>query len=85
VSSGYFEFPMMGKVRKPSDSECYAPSSEPFRFYNCLKFEEAALILVTAMGTSTQQNKETNKNNKLRGLISRANFTDRATIACRRS
>jgi hypothetical protein len=24
---------MMGKVQKSSDSECYMPSSEPFRFY----------------------------------------------------
>jgi hypothetical protein len=24
---------MMGKVQKPSNSECDTPSSEPFRFY----------------------------------------------------
>jgi hypothetical protein len=33
VFSSYLEFPKMGKVQKPNDSECYAPSSEPFRFY----------------------------------------------------
>jgi hypothetical protein len=29
----YLEFRTMDKVHKPSDSECYTPSSEPFRFY----------------------------------------------------
>jgi hypothetical protein len=24
----------MNEVRKPSDSECYTPSSEPFRFHS---------------------------------------------------
>jgi hypothetical protein len=33
VFSSYLEFGMIGKVPKPSDSECYAPSPEPFRFY----------------------------------------------------
>jgi hypothetical protein len=29
----YLEFGTMDKVHKPSDSECYTPLSEPFRFY----------------------------------------------------
>jgi hypothetical protein len=29
----YLEYRMMDKVHKLSDSECYTPSSEPFRFY----------------------------------------------------
>jgi hypothetical protein len=29
----YLEFRTMDKVQKPSDSECYAPSSEPFKIY----------------------------------------------------
>jgi hypothetical protein len=31
--SNYLEFRTMVKVHKPSDSECYAPTLEPFRFY----------------------------------------------------
>jgi hypothetical protein len=27
----------MDKVQKPSDSECYTPSSEPYRFYLMLR------------------------------------------------
>jgi hypothetical protein len=34
VFSSCLEFPAMDKVHKPSDSECYTPSSEPFRFYD---------------------------------------------------
>jgi hypothetical protein len=30
----YFEFRTMDKAHNPSDSECYTPSSEPFRLYN---------------------------------------------------
>jgi hypothetical protein len=35
----FLEYRIMGKVQKPIDSECYSPSSEPFRikqytFYN---------------------------------------------------
>jgi hypothetical protein len=33
VFSSNLEFWMMGKVHKPSDSSCYTPSSEPYRFY----------------------------------------------------
>jgi hypothetical protein len=41
VTSSYLEFQTMDKVQKPSDSEHYTPSSEPFRFYfnvlqNCI-------------------------------------------------
>jgi hypothetical protein len=32
ISSSYLEFRTMGKVQKPSDPDCYAPLSEPFRF-----------------------------------------------------
>jgi hypothetical protein len=32
----------MGKVQKPSDSECYVPSSEPFRIYDLTDFHEAS-------------------------------------------
>jgi hypothetical protein len=31
--ASYLEFLTMEKVWKPSDSECYTPSSEPFRVY----------------------------------------------------
>jgi hypothetical protein len=33
VFSRFLEYWTMGKVQKPSDSECYTPSSEPFRIY----------------------------------------------------
>jgi hypothetical protein len=33
VFSSYLEFRTMGKVHKPSDSECCAPKSEPYRFF----------------------------------------------------
>jgi hypothetical protein len=29
----FFEYRTMGKVQKPSNSECYTPSSEPFKIY----------------------------------------------------
>jgi hypothetical protein len=32
--SNYLEFLTMDKVQKPSDSECYTPSSEPFIIYS---------------------------------------------------
>jgi hypothetical protein len=32
VFYSYLEFRTMNKVQKPSDSDCYTPSSEPFRF-----------------------------------------------------
>jgi hypothetical protein len=34
VFSSYLEFWTMDKVQKPSGSECYTPSLEPFRFYS---------------------------------------------------
>jgi hypothetical protein len=34
VFSIYLELRTMGKVHKPSGSECYAPQSEPSRFYS---------------------------------------------------
>jgi hypothetical protein len=41
----------MNKVLKPSDSECYTPSSEPFRVYNactvCQTQESELLCPVT--------------------------------------
>jgi hypothetical protein len=33
VFSSYLEIQALDKVNKPSDSECYTPSSEKFRFY----------------------------------------------------
>jgi hypothetical protein len=33
----YLEFRTMNKANKPSDSERYTPSSEPFRFYSLIK------------------------------------------------
>jgi hypothetical protein len=33
----------MDKVQKPSNSECYAPSSEPFRIYRLIVFEKKIL------------------------------------------
>jgi hypothetical protein len=33
VFSSYFEFRAMGKVKKPSGSECYTPSRDHFRFH----------------------------------------------------
>jgi hypothetical protein len=29
----------IGKVQKPGNSECYTPSSEPFRIYSNITFE----------------------------------------------
>jgi hypothetical protein len=34
VFSSLLEFWMMDKALKPNYSECYTPSSQPFRFYN---------------------------------------------------
>jgi hypothetical protein len=36
VFSAHLDFWTMDKVHKPSDSECYAPSSESFRTYHML-------------------------------------------------
>jgi hypothetical protein len=33
VFSSYAQLRKMDKVQKPSDSECYTPMLEPFRFY----------------------------------------------------
>jgi hypothetical protein len=40
----------MGEVQKPSDSECYTPSSEPFRFYSfaCLVNQSDTNVVVQA-------------------------------------
>jgi hypothetical protein len=35
-NSSYLELRKLDKVHKPSDSECYTLSSEPFRFYSLL-------------------------------------------------
>jgi hypothetical protein len=36
------EYRTMGKVQKPSDPECYTPSSEPFRiYYNLVRKDKA--------------------------------------------
>jgi hypothetical protein len=34
------EYQTMEKVHTPSNSVCYTPSSEPFRFYSCLEIKE---------------------------------------------
>jgi hypothetical protein len=34
--SSHLEFRMMDKVHKPSCSECFTPSSEPFKLYVCI-------------------------------------------------
>jgi hypothetical protein len=36
--SSYLLFQMIDKGQKPSDSEWYTPSSEPFRFYFTIVF-----------------------------------------------
>jgi hypothetical protein len=37
----------MDKVRKLSNSECYTPSSEPFRFYTILIFNVDKFSLIS--------------------------------------
>jgi hypothetical protein len=39
MADQYLEFRAMDKAQKPSDSECYTPSSEPFR-YHITRFNE---------------------------------------------
>jgi hypothetical protein len=48
----YLEFWTMNKVHKPSNSECYTPQSEPFRFHKitfAFGFRESNVMTNTAM------------------------------------
>jgi hypothetical protein len=51
----FLEYRTMGKVQKPSNSECYMPSSEPFRIYIYRVFRaQADWILILPSPTSCE-------------------------------
>jgi hypothetical protein len=79
--SSYLKFRTMDKVHKPSDSECYTPSAEPFRTY----INKTANTAFDQSTNQTTNQKNKTEKLKLRGLSPRANYTERAKTACRRS
>jgi hypothetical protein len=94
----YLSYPLLWVVVNPTNLCCVFVLSfqmwahKPtitFRIekrYKCIWLKELWCIN-TFMNVTTAHNKQTNKqtNNKLHGLSPRANYTNRATAACRRS